>query len=97
LLPFETDAGRYYVLNVLNFIDCLDKEASKFSATRDGTIVSYSLLEFNEDMIGANIIFKIPQKPYTTFVTDEFQDICENEHLRGLMFDPDSNLIWYPE
>lgn len=96
LLPIETDAGKYYTLNVLNEIDCLDKDESKFAATPNGTIVSYTTLEFNQQKIGRNIIFKIPELPYTVFVTDEFQDICEENYLKGLLFDPDTNLIWYP-
>jgi hypothetical protein len=97
LLPVETDAGKYYVLNVLNFVDCLDKESSKFSAARNGTIVSYTLLEFSKEKIGNNVIFRIPELPYKTFITDDFQDICEQENLQGLLFDPEMNLIWYPE
>jgi hypothetical protein len=96
LLPIETDAGRYYALNVLNFVDCLDKAESDFVATKGGTIVSHSLLEFKQEKLKGNGIFKIPELPYDVFVTGDFQELCEDEYLRGLVFDTTSNLVWYP-
>ncbi len=97
LLPLETDSGRYYALNVLNFVDCLNREESKYVATQSGMILSYTLLEFNEAKLGDNTIFKIPELPYHTFITDNIQDECEKNYLRGLVFDTKRNLVWYPE
>ena len=87
LLPIETDAGMYYALNVLNFIDCLDKDASNYVAAKDGTIVNYSLLEFYEDKLEGQAIFKIPQLPYHTLISDQLECICDKQHLKGLSFD----------
>lgn len=97
LLPIETDAGKYYALNVMNFINCLNEKESLYTATKNGTIVSYSLLEFNEEELKNNSIFKIPQLPYHVLVSTDIKDQCENNHLKGLLFDPKSNLIWYAE
>jgi hypothetical protein len=97
LLPIDTDAGRYYALNILNFVDCLNKEESDFVATKDGIIVSYSSLEFNQEKIGNNVIFKIPELPYQIFISDDIQEQCEEEGLQGLLFDTESNLVWYAE
>ena len=95
LLPVETDAGRYYALNVLNFVDCLDKQESEYKSTKGGSIVAYSLLEFDEEKLGDNYIFKIPEMPYQTFITDEMQEQIEREQISGLLFDKDINLVWY--
>ena len=97
LLPIETDAGWYYAVNVLNYVDCLDKEKSVYEATENNIIVDYSILEFNEDKLRDHAIFKIPQLPYCIFISDDIQDQCEENYLRGLAFDTESNLIWYPE
>lgn len=97
LLPIETDAGRYYALNILGFLDCLNKEESVFVAAKNGAIVSYSLLEFNEEALGHNVIFKIPELPYFTFISDDFVEQYEDNHLKGLLIDPQSNLVWCPE
>lgn len=97
LLPIETDAGRYYALNVLNFVDCLNKEESVYIATKDGTIVSYSLLEFNQEKLKEHAIFKIPELPYCTFVSDDILEQCEDHYLQGLVFETELNLVWYAE
>lgn len=97
LLPIKTDSGMYYALNVLNFVDCLNNSESEFQSTKGGVIVSYSLLEFDEEKLGKNKIFKIPEIPYQIFITHSIQEQYDREDFRGLMFDKNSNLIWYPE
>lgn len=97
LLPIETDLGKCYAINVVNFVDCLNKKKSVFTATKTGAIASYTLLEFDEEKIGNNAIFKIPELPYLTFITDDIQSVCEEEYLKGLEFDEKLNLVWYPE
>lgn len=97
LLPIDTDAGKYYALNVLKFVDCLDKKESKYEVTKGGLIIKYSLLDFIEDKIGDNKIFKIPEMPYQILITQDFAYQVEEEDLKGLFFDQNINLLWYPE
>lgn len=97
LLPIETDAGKYYALNVLNFVDCLNKEESDYVETKDGKIVSYSSLEFDEKKIGDASIFRLPQLPYQVFAASDIEDRCEEDELRGLLFDPDTNMVWHAD
>ena len=97
LLPIETDAGKYYAINVLNIVDCLSQEKSVYIATINGHIVSYSLLEFNEEKLENYSFFKIPEMPYKIFISDDIQERCEDDYLCGLSFDLESNLVWYPE
>jgi hypothetical protein len=94
LLPIETDAGKYYALNVLNFVDCLNRKESVYVAAKDGVIASYSSLEFFQDKIPKHGFFKIPELPYCTFVSDYVLDECEENFLQGLVFDTESNLAW---
>jgi len=97
LLPIQTDAGMYYILNVLNFVDCLNLNESKYIATSNGIIVSYSLLEFEEKKLSEQNMFKIPQLPYYTFISSYIHDQCEDHDLHGLTFDPRLNLVWYAD
>ncbi len=97
LLPIETDIGKFYILNVTYFIDCFNKSKSLFTASNTGTVVSYIKLEFNEKKIGESAIFKIPELPYRIFLSDKIESLCKRQNLRGLEFDPELNLVWYPE
>lgn len=96
-LPIETDRGKYYALNSINVINCLDKESSNFTVANGGIIANYTFLEFKDELLGDEIIFKIPELPYMIFATDKVHEICEVENLRGLLFDPKANLVWYSE
>jgi len=95
LLPIETDMGKYYAINVINFIDCLNKPDSIYTATNSGVIVNYAQLEFDETRLDGNAIFKIPELPYITLITDDIRTLCARESLRGLMFDKKVNRVWY--
>lgn len=97
LLPIETDAGRYYAINVLDIVDCLNREESDFTATKNGIIVSFSSLEFSKEKLQNHSIFKIPELPYQTFISDDIQELCEEKYLRGLIFNTESNLVWYSD
>jgi hypothetical protein len=97
LLSLETDAGKYYALNLLKFVNCLDHEKSKYDSIDEGPIVKYSILEFSEEKIGKNMIFKIPELPYQVLITQKFAYQIEMRDLRGLLFDRTINLLWYKE
>lgn len=97
LLPLETDTGKYYVLNVHNFVDCLKPQESDCVAAADGTIVSYSQLQFDEGKMTDTGFFKIKGLPYEIFLSGVIEEECEQSGLRGLVFDPKSNLVWCSE
>lgn len=94
LLPIHTDAGLYYVINVLNIIDAFDKEESEFVATPYGQITDYFTIYFHAEKIKGQALFKIPELPYDTFVSGEFLDYCDTVYA-GLEYDSEVNLIWY--
>jgi len=96
-LLIETDSGKFYALNVINVIDCIDSKTSKYNSTVNGQIVSYSLIDFDLEKLGESQIFKVPQMPYHIFISDEIYEVYETKNLRGLSFDSELNLVWYPE
>ena len=96
LLPFETDAGKFFAINIIDYLDCFDKRESECTISQFGQIIEYDLIDFYPDKIGESIIFKIPELPYVIFVVGELLEYCEN-FLEGLEFDSDVNLEWYEE
>lgn len=93
LLPVEYDEP-YYLMNVINMIDALDMEKSEFKRYKDGRIMFCTKYVFKEEVIGNNIIFKIPQFPTVdVLVTEEFVKMAEDNDLKGFIFEE----LWDPE
>lgn len=94
-LPVDTDCGKYFLLDGIPFVDCLDKENSEFKAMENGQIIHYELLDFQRDKMPDGLtFFSVPELPYDWFVTDLVQEICEDNNFQGLEFDSELNLIW---
>lgn len=85
-LPLETDTGIFYIANVIEFTDCLDKENSVYKLSKTGRISSYEVLELNEDLLGELMFFKIPELPHRLFCTESLYRLCISKGYRGLDF-----------
>lgn len=86
-MPVEYDEP-YYLMNVINMIDALDMEKSEFKRYKDGRIMYCTKYVFKKDVIGNNIIFKIPQFPVTdVLVTEEFVKLAKDNDLKGFIFE----------
>ena len=83
-LPIETDQGTHYLLNCINYTDCLDKKKSKYTLSKHGHIQNYSNLEFIDDLISGLLIFKIPELPYLLLFTQKFAELYQNNNFQGL-------------
>ncbi|RJV89288.1 imm11 family protein [Longicatena caecimuris] len=86
----ESNYGDLYVVNVTCVLDCLDREKSNVvlfpSSER---IMAIKEFAFSMDMIGNNILFKIPEKSKSfSFATEEFKKIVEENGLTGIKFIP---------
>jgi len=87
LLPVEYDEP-YYLMNVINMIDALDMEKSEFGRFSSGRIMFCTKYVFKEEVIGNNIIFKIPQFPTAdVLVTEEFVKLVEDNDVKGFIFE----------
>jgi len=79
----------FYFLNVIDVVDCLNKELSIFDYFLDGGVMSVDHYEFIEEKIINKHIFRILETKLSRFyVSDEFKKRVESSKLRGLTFDP---------
>ena len=81
---------KWYLLNVVNVIDCLDEGRSEIKYFPDGKkilrIIKYS---FREELVRDSFLFKIPQMVRTeVFATENFQALVDEHKLKGLDLRP---------
>ena len=80
-----------YALNVVEVIDCLDHQKSEFEYFPDGGIRRIKKYQLKSDLLHNKHIFKIPERIMgTTYVSDDFKNLIEQNGLSGLIF----NKIW---
>jgi len=94
ILPINVDGKKLYALNVLECINCLDQENSKFDYYEDGTkgrILRYAF----HHRLTASSIFKIPETSRGEILTysgvkdaeDEFYSLYKQLKFTGLRFE----------
>ena len=88
LIAVRFNDTAYHAINVLKILDCLDHERSEFTYFKStGGIFSIRKFEFKPDCIGETPIFKLPiLNSISTYVTDEFKQLVEDNNLTGLKF-----------
>jgi len=94
-LPVECDNMDYYLINVVNIVDCIDYERSevkRFSSS--GRIMKFKKFAFKDDKVGNNHIFKIPEltKGYI-FVSDVLKNRILQSKIAGIGFEE----VWNSE
>ena len=87
-LPIRHPAGGYFIINVLDLIDCLDEERSVVRRHEEGgriyRVDSYCL---KAQLLAGRHIFKTPLKSGAeTLVDDVFREAVETHGLKGLVF-----------
>lgn len=89
LVPLIFDEGEYALVNVVNLLDALQPESSDIerfpSSDRISRIKQHA---FKSDVVDGQWIFKIPQTPARTFVTDLFVALVQQQALTGFDFEP---------
>ncbi|WP_340400343.1 suppressor of fused domain protein [Paenibacillus sp. FSL H8-0079] len=98
LLPVEYNNEEYYVMNVINILDCIDKNSS--IADKYGGFKNYIFIEeeINNEHIFKTISYdyeltELPIISSQTFVSDEFKQRVEEAGLQGFRF----RLAWSSE
>ena len=76
-LPMQSDDGIYYVMNVINIVDCLDKKACVCAEAPNGLIIDYSELVFDAEKTRNQHIFRTPELPFTIFVMDSLRKLLQ--------------------
>jgi hypothetical protein len=90
VLPVYIDGFEFFLINILDIIDCLDYEKSELSYFRSDPHDIKKILkyEFLKDKIWDKVIFKIPEnKLNVPFVTDQFKLEVEKHGLEGFRFE----------
>jgi len=78
----------FYVINVIDVIDCLDYEKSELklfpSSGRVMRVIKYA---FRTEKLKNASIFKLPEFPNSiSYVTEEFKKIVEDNNITGFKF-----------
>ena len=88
VLPLRCEMGMYFILNVVEISDCLDRENSSFVTFRNSNKIKeiYECV-LDSKRISHKHIFKISDqlKSYP-FVSEQFKQIVEEAGLDGILF-----------
>jgi hypothetical protein len=78
---------KYFVINVLDMVDCLDHSTSIIDRYSDGRISHVEHYTFHPDRLTGKHFFKIPESAgLEVLVSDEFRQAVESHGLKGLVF-----------
>lgn len=89
ILPMNCKGKHYKVINIVNVVDCLDVERSRYQVCKGdpSQILKYEKLEFLSEKIEEYSIFMIPQYlGCAFFCTDKFKYAMEEAGIKGLCF-----------
>lgn len=92
VLPLSFKTKQYFLVNVINILDCIDYDASEFERYEpNGRIMFFHKYSFREDKLLKSNIFKTTDEPEgIPFVTDAFVDFVKKSDLTGFKFE----LVW---
>lgn len=78
----------YKVANLLDIIDALDLEHSKYDVFTlgDEKIISVEKYALNNQMVQGHDIFRLKDDTIPVFVSERMKDIIENNSLTGFAF-----------
>lgn len=95
ILPLRCRKGEYYVINVIDVLNCIDYEEAEFERFESsGRIMLFNKYVFNTECVKGKHIFKIVDEPVRRpFVSDEFRNRVLESELVGFKFE----LAWDSE
>jgi hypothetical protein len=95
VLPLICSEGEFYIINVIEVLDCIDYDKSEFKTYRDGKrIMRFIKYEFIKNVVDGKHIFKIVDEPLRRpFVSEEFRQKVIDYNLKGFKFE----LAWDSE
>ena len=99
-LPFATIKGsKFFAVNVIEVIDCLDHKASGVTHSPDDAtrIIHVERFVFDNARLRNVPLFKVPEWPGEIFVSEEFAKIVEDKKLAGAGFDNPEDIRWVKE
>lgn len=92
ILPIQSKDGEFYIINVINVLDCIDYEKSMYRTfPNSDRIMAFQSYAFKEEMLQGVNIFKIKDEPRrSAFITDDFRNCVLENKLVGFKF----QLVW---
>lgn len=94
-LPLDFKENEYYGINVITVLDAINYERSIYKTFSDGKkIMRFKKYAFLTEVVDGIPIFKITdERKRWSFVSEEFKQVVEENHLTGFIF----KLIWDSE
>ncbi len=94
-LPLDFKEKEYYGVNVITVLDAINYESSQYKTFSDGKkIMRFIKYAFLSEVVDGVPIFKIPdERRRWAFVSEEFKQAAEENHLTGFIF----KLVWDSE
>lgn len=93
-LPVTKEEEKFWVINILKVLDCVDMDNSLFKKLSTGKIIWFTKYEFIPEKIQSEHIFKISNlKLSLVFVSDVFKKVIEESGFKGFEF----TLVWDSE
>jgi hypothetical protein len=87
ILPLICGSRNFYLINVLDVIDCLDHSRAVVDYDEDRSphhVVSYA---FHEDSLSGRHLFKVPEsQDLDVLISERFKETVEQSKLKGLLF-----------
>lgn len=80
------ESRKFFLVNVLKILDCLDCEKSNIVRFSDGNIMMIKKYTFFEDKLKDTAIFRIKNAEKEIIVTESIFDIVVNSNLQGIKF-----------
>jgi hypothetical protein len=94
LLPYPTEIGTYYLVNVLDEGDYLDRQRTDCDEILpNGHCFGINRYMFVEERLRGKHIFRIPDDAVTRFVSGEFIEVCKQHDLQGIYL-TDRAKVW---
>ena len=88
-LPVNVASHRFWLLNLVSIIDCLNKQVCKFTYFRTGKVKSIESYSFNLEKLKGVHLFKTPELSATSiYATDLFRDLVLAHGFSGVTFKP---------
>ncbi len=87
ILPLIYEKGDYYLINVINLLDCINYEKAQYIPFSSGRPMRFVQYSFKENLVKSVDIFKIVEFPkVTVFVSEKFKEVVTKNKLTGFKF-----------
>ena len=88
IFKIKSDNKIFYVVNVIDIIDCLNYDESELKYfSSSGRVMDVEKYVFKTEKLRNTTIFKLPEFPKSiSYVTEEFKKAVEENNIKGFKF-----------